>query len=142
MAEQADHEFLHLAVDRDPGGEHADRPQQCGQEDEERADPVDAKRIIDPERGHPRARFGELHGMGRGVEAGQHGDAESEVEDGDTERRPPRRIVSAQEHQDRGPGDGREYDEAQQREAHGTPYRHATTKTTVAAIRPTTIAST
>ena len=139
--QQTDHELLHLAVDRDPRGEHADPAQQRGQEHEERADPVDAKRVSDPERGHPRVHLGELHLVGRGVKAGQHRDAESEVEDGDTQRRPPHRIVVAEKHQNRCPGGRQEHDEAKQRERHRAPYRHATAKMAVAAITPAIIAS-
>ena len=119
--QQTDHELLHLAVDRDPRGEHADPAQQRGQEHEERANPVDAKRVSDPERGHPRARLGELHLVGSGVKAGQHSDAESEVEDGDAQRRPPHCIVVAEKHQNRCPGGGHEHDKAKQRERHRTP---------------------
>ncbi|MHC2218229.1 hypothetical protein ACVIGV_003617 [Rhizobium leguminosarum] len=139
--EQTDHERLDLAVDRNPRGEHTDRTQQRGQEHEERAYPVDTKRISDPERGHPRALLCELHLVGRGVESGQHGDAEGEVKDCDTQRCPAHRIVAAEKHQNRCPGDGRENYEAQKRQSHRAPYRHTTAKTTAAAITPAIIAS-
>jgi hypothetical protein len=69
-----------------------------GQEHEERTYAVNAERVGDPERRYPRVYLGELHLVGRGVEAGQHRDRKSEIEQGETERRPSYRVVTAHQH--------------------------------------------
>ena len=80
-----------------------------------------------------------LHGVLTQVKAGQHRNAESQVEDGDSEGGPPHRIVIAQKHQNRRPAGGHEHNKAKQRERHR--YRHATANMAVAAITPAIIAS-
>src|SRR3546814_5582929 len=51
--QEGDHVFLHPGLDRLPARQHADRRQQCRQQDEEQRYAVDAEVIGDAEGGQP-----------------------------------------------------------------------------------------
>ncbi len=58
--QQADHEFFHASLDVTPRGEHAERHDQGGQQDQQETDAINPQRVIDFQGWNPGAEFDEL----------------------------------------------------------------------------------
>ena len=66
--QQGDHEFADPGPNSCPGGDHADRREQRGEQDEPQTDAVDSERIVDRRGPNPLGHLGKLHAMRHWVE--------------------------------------------------------------------------
>ena len=103
--QQCEVEFLNAVMHAVPGSEHADRREECRQDDQEHADAIHAEVIIDGRRGDPMAKFDQRVAGSVDGDHAQQEQRENEFRRGNSKRHPanPEMIVAAQQEKRGGP---------------------------------------